>query len=628
MCGIAGILAPGRPAATLAAQVARMRMAMQHRGPDGMGSFIADGIALGHARLAIIDLRETGQQPMANEDGSLHLVVNGEIYNYRQLRSDLQARGHRFRSHSDSEVVLHLYEEYGDDCLHHLKGMFALALWDAPRHRLLLARDRFGIKPLYLAQQGEAVYFASELTALIRSGEIQVELDRHALYSYMAFSYVPAPLSILKGIQKLLPAERVVWEDGKLVREIYWTPQHTKVPDRRAEATEALAQRLDASAQAHLVADVPVAAFLSGGVDSSTVVAMTQRHAKIQTFCVSFPDSGVDEAPIARAVAAHLGTQHHEVTLHLDPMDLLSKAVAYMDEPFADSSALPTFAVCQAARQVAKVVLSGDGGDEVFGGYTGRYRVAALQAVLPWPRLWVRGLRCLPPWRSGRRSSLPEMLDLASQPDAERYVAERQITSAADRASLFGHDSVAGYEVGLRDVPAAAIRHAAEWHPVHRALWMDLATSLSDDMLTKVDRMSMAHGLEVRVPFLDHHLVEFALSLPPSWLVSPWPVEGKRLLRQVAAPMLPPGILNRPKQGFVVPLNRWLERYFFAVFDACCLAPSAELAQWMDPRAIHALRHSSLGEKPRQELYAFLVLELWLRRARDLATIDAWRESE
>lgn len=618
MCGIAGILAPGRPADALAAQVARMRMAIQHRGPDGMGSFVADGITLGHARLAIIDLRETGQQPMANEDGSLHLVVNGEIYNYRQLRTDLQARGHRFQSHSDSEVVLHLYEEYGDNCLSQLNGMFALALWDAPRQRLLLARDRFGIKPLYMVQHGKVLAFASELTALLRSGEVTPEIDLQALYAYMAFSYIPSPLSIFKGVQKVLPAERVVLEDGKLVREIYWTPQPVQVPPRRAQAAEALAEQLDASVQAHLVSDVPVAAFLSGGVDSSTVVAVAQRHTKMRTFCVSFPETGVDESAIAREVAKHLGTYHQEVTLSLDPVTLLSEAVAYMDEPFADSSALPTFAVCQAARQVAKVVLSGDGGDEVFGGYTGRYRVAALQAVLPWPRLWARGLRCLPPWRSGRRSSLPEMLDLASQPDAERFVAEREITSASDRAFLFGDDSVTGYEVGLREVPAAAIRQAAEWHPVHRALWMDLSTSLSDDMLTKVDRMSMAHALEVRVPFLDHHLVEFALSLPPSWLVSLWPVEGKRLLRQVAAPMLPPGILNRPKQGFVVPLNRWLQRYFFAMFDACCLAPSAELAQWMDPRAIHALRHSRTRQEPRQDLYALLVLELWLGRLRSI----------
>src|SRR3990172_9161238 len=591
MCGIAGIVSPGRPATSLTASVGRMCAALRHRGPEGIGTYVADGIALGHARLAIIDLSKTGQQPMTNEDGSLHLVVNGEIYNYRRLRADLQARGHAFRSHSDSEVVLHLYEEYGDDCLLHLEGMFALALWDGPRRRLLLARDRCGIKPLYVAQQGEALYFASELLALGRGGAA-AEIDPQAVYAYMALSYIPAPLSVFRGVRKLFPAERAVWANGQLRGHVYWAPQSVPVPSGRSHAAEALAQRLDASVQAHLVSDVPVAAFLSGGVDSSTVVAMAQRHAKMQTFCVSFPDSGLDEAPIARAVASHLGTQHHEVALKLDPVALLSQAVAAMDEPFADSSALPTFAVCRAAREVAKVVLSGDGGDEVFGGYTGRYRVAALQATLPWPRRVAGVLRRIPPWRSGRRNSLPTMLALASLPDAERFVAERR----------------------RREVPATAIRQAADWHPVHRALWIDLATSLPDDMLTKVDRMSMAHGLEVRVPLLDHHLVEFALSLPPAWLVSPWPVEGKRLLREVASPLLPPRILNRPKQGFTVPLNDWLRRHFLPRFDAVCLGVDARLRSFVDIRALGVQRHRPLGDLPRQDLYALLVLELWLRR--------------
>jgi asparagine synthase (glutamine-hydrolysing) len=396
------------------------------------------------------------------------------------------------------------------------------------------------------------------------------------------------------------------------------------VPSGHAHAAEALAQRLDASVQAHLVSDVPVAAFLSGGVDSSTVVAMAQRHAKMETFCVSFPDSGLDEAPVARAVASHLGTKHHEVMLHLDPVALLSQAVAFMDEPFADSSALPTFAVCRAAREVAKVVLSGDGGDEVFGGYTGRYRVAALQATLPRPGRVAGVLRRIPPWRSGRRSTLPTMLELASLPDAERFVVERQISTAQERAALFGASHHAEAEAGLREIPVRALGQARDWHPVHRALWIDIATSLPDDMLTKVDRMSMAHGLEVRVPLLDHHLVEFALSLPPAWLVSPWPLEGKRLLRDVADPLLPLGILNRPKQGFVVPLNSWLQAQLLSMFDATCLAPGAGIASWMDRRAIYALRHSPLGGSPRQELYALLVLELWLRRLRDLAVEGTW----
>ena len=387
------------------APMGRMCAALHHRGPDGMGTYVAEGIALGHARLAIIDLSKTGQQPMTNEDGSLHVVVNGEIYNYRQLRADLQAQGHSFYSRSDSEVVPHLYEQYGDDCVQHLEGMFALALWDTRRRRLLLARDRFGVKPLYFTEQGERLHFASELIALTHGRGSAADIDPQALYAYMALSYVPAPLSILRGAQKLLPAERMVWDGGRLARQIYWTPRPVQVPSRRTEAAEALAQRLEASVQAHLVSDVPVAAFLSGGVDSSCIVAMAQRHTKIETFCVAFADPGVDEAPIARAVASHLGTKHHEVALHLDPVVLLSQAVSFMDEPFADSSALPTFAICQAVREVAKVVLSGDGGDEVFGGYTGRYRVAALQAALPRPGSVASVLRRVPPCQTPNASS-------------------------------------------------------------------------------------------------------------------------------------------------------------------------------------------------------------------------------
>src|SRR5437899_7786667 len=318
MCGIAGIVSPGRPPASLTAAVEHMCAALHHRGPDGTGTYVADGIALGHTRLAIIDLSERGHQPMTNEDGSLHLVVNGEIYNYVGLRADLQARGHAFKSHSDAEVVLHLYEEHGEDCVQRLEGMFALALWDAPRRRLLLARDRFGIKPLYVAQQGEALYFASELAAIRHGGNVAADIDPQAVYAYMALSYVPAPFSIFRGVQKLLPAERAVWANGQLRRQIYWSPRPVPVPSRRADAADALRERLEASVRAHLVSDVPVAAFLSGGVDSSTVVALAQRHATMETLCVSLPDPGRDEAPIARPVASHPGAKHHDVQLAPD----------------------------------------------------------------------------------------------------------------------------------------------------------------------------------------------------------------------------------------------------------------------------------------------------------------------
>jgi len=386
------------------------------------------------------------------------------------------------------------------------------------------------------------------------------------------------------------------------------------VPRKKSEAIEELALLFEKSVCSHLVSDVPVAAFLSGGVDSSGVVAMAKRHTDIETFCVSFTDSEIDESHIARQVANHLKTRHHEVSIKCDPAKLLTEAVNYMDEPFADSSALPAFAVCQAARKVAKVVLSGDGGDEVFGGYTGRYRVAALKAAFPMPEILASGLRQLPPWRSGRRRSFPKMLDLAALPEEERYVLERQITTVTDRSALFGDDQHTEYEQGLREIAAEALGNPTYKHPVHRALWMDLKTSLPDDMLTKVDRMSMAHGLEVRVPFLDHRLVEFSLSLPPNWLVSPLPVEGKRVLREVVNPLLPNGILNRPKQGFVVPLNNWIEEYFFSIFDDVCLSTNSFLTGLLDNRAILNLRGKPLEEKPRHDLYALLVLELWLRR--------------
>jgi len=613
MCGIAGILAPGRQAAELEEVVLRMHELLRHRGPDDEGVYSEEGIALAHNRLSIIDLAG-GRQPLTNEDETVFLVVNGEIYNYRSLQEELRSRGHLLRTQSDCEVIVHLYEEHGEGCLDYLDGMFAFALWDGRQKKLILARDRFGVKPLYVAATKDLVCFASELTAIVKSNLLRAQIDVEALYAYLAFSYVPGPLSIMKGVQKLQPAERFVVQNGTLRCDRYWIPQPVSVPRQRSEAVKELAERVKKSVRSHLVADVPVAAFLSGGVDSSTVVAMARKYTNLETFCVSFARSEVDEAPIARRVAEHLKTHHHEVAITIDPASLLNESINFMDEPFADSSALPTFAVCREARKIAKVVLSGDGGDEVFGGYTGRYRVAALKAAIPRPDLIGRGLRSLPPWRFKKRSSLPEMLALAVCSEHERYVAERQITSAADRAALFGDSHSYAYEETLREVGMRPFEAYAHEHPLHRALWVDLMTSLPDDMLTKVDRMSMAHGLEVRVPFLDHRLVEFSLSLPPHWLVSPFPVEGKRILRKLAAPLLPDGILNRPKQGFVVPLNDWLQLRFRSMLHDLLATPQARVLQFLDERAVFTLMKRPVEQKSRDDLYALLVLELWLRR--------------
>ncbi|MFA4909862.1 MAG: asparagine synthase (glutamine-hydrolyzing) [Desulfobacteria bacterium] len=509
---------------------------------------------------------------------------------------------------------MHLYEDFGENCTDSLEGMFAFALWNHPKKSLLLARDRFGIKPLYLAVSDDQVHFASELTAILKAWQEPAEIDVQSLYNYLAFSYIPAPASIVKGIQKLRPAERVTIQNGQIRRAIYWQPQPVAIPNNRNRALRELAEHIETSVQTHLLSDVPVAAFLSGGVDSSIVAAMAQKYQPMTTLCVSFPDTGVDEAPIARRVAAHLGTNHIELAIDLDPLALLHDVVDFMDEPFADSSALPTFTLCRAARGVAKVVLSGDGGDEVFGGYTGRYRVAAMNALLPHPAFIAGILQFFPPWRSGRRSSLPYMLSLAEMSDEERYVTERQITTASDRRALFDNRDIEA-EDSLRSVATAELVAVAHRHPVHRALWMDMRTSLPDDMLTKVDRMSMAHGLEVRVPFLDRRLVEFAFSLPPSWLVSPLPVEGKRLLRKFAETLLPAGILNRPKQGFVVPLNAWLRNAFLPLFDELCGDGSTRIFHYLNRAAIQDIRNCPMAAQPREDLYALLFLELWLRKA-------------
>jgi asparagine synthase (glutamine-hydrolysing) len=613
MCGIAGILDFGGDALRFAGHLAAMQRSLKHRGPDDQHHCFMNAMAMAHTRLSIIG-GVSGRQPLFNEDRNICLVANGEIYSYQLLRKQLESQGHRFHSGSDCETIIHLYEQYGTDCVGHLEGMFAFALWDAAKQILLLARDRFGIKPLYFARFKDGISFASEATALVGSGLFEKRIDAQAIYDYLAFSFVPGSMCIFRQVEKLQPAERIIFHNGDAVRERYWHPKAVTVPLKKPEAVRELAWRLEKSVVSHLVSDVPVAAFLSGGVDSSTVVAMAQKQSVIDTFCVSFQDASTDEAPFARRVARHLGTRHHEIAISMKPARLLGEAVGFMDEPFADSSALPTFAVCRAARDLVKVVLSGDGGDEVFGGYTGRYRVAALKAAVPRPQCLADILRRVPPWRNGKRSSLPHMLDLAALPEMERYLVERQITTATQRAALMGDEAARDGEPVLRRMAEAAISHAIFPHPVHRALWADLQTSLTDDMLTKVDRMSMAHGLEVRVPLLDHHLVEFTLSLPPGWLVSPLPIEGKRLLRDSVRPLLPPGALGRPKQGFVIPLNGWLRKGLLGRFGEECLSPASRVAAWVDRDAMAGMQQHPLAETPRQDLYALLVLEQWLRR--------------
>ena len=537
-----------------------------HRGPDEGGIHTEPGVGLGMRRLSIIDLK-TGHQPLANEDHSVWVVFNGEIYNYRELTAGLLTRGHRFATASDTETLVHLYEEHGADCVRHLRGMFAFALWDARRRTLLLARDRLGIKPLYYAQTPCGLVFGSELKALIASPWVRRRVDPNALAAYLKSGYVPDPLSILAGVAKLPAGHVLLVKDGRAgAPQRYWEPtSHFRDTDESLDEAEAGARLWDLLADAvrsHLVSDVPVGAFLSGGVDSSAVVGLMAREVgvPVKTFSVGFREAGFDEAPYARRVAEWFGTEHHELIATPQDLGLLDEVLAACDEPFADASAIPTYLVSRLARQHVKVVLSGDGGDELFAGYD-RYLVDQREK-----RLGILGdlglgapLRlisdALPEGARGknflRHFSLPRMgryLDAISLfPDrALRDLLEPGVASASPPL----------FEDALRDSQGL--------DTLSRLQDLDLRTNLPGDILTKVDRMSMAHSLEARVPLLDHPLVEFACRLPADLRMRGG--QTKYLLRRILRGRVPDEVLARPKGGFGVPIRAWFGEHLPSFF--------------------------------------------------------------
>jgi asparagine synthase (glutamine-hydrolysing) len=568
MCGFVGIFDPlGRrePARDL---VRRMTAALAHRGPDGDGFHFEAGLALGHRRLAIIDL-PGGKQPIYNEDGSIAVVYNGEIYNYRELRRELSDLGHRFATASDTEVIVHAWEEWGEDCLNRFAGMFAFALWDREKETLLLARDRLGKKPLYYAVLDDGwLIFASELKSLLLHPGFRRAVEPTAVENYFTYGYVPDPQTIFKTAFKLEPASLLTWRRGEeLQQRPYWRLAMTEDLRGRPQDLQAeLLERLAAAVGARLAADVPLGAFLSGGVDSGGVVALMaeQAAAKVDAFTVSFNDPRWDETPYAASVAARYGAHHKVETVAPQPDDCLKQMVDIFDEPFADSSALPTFRISAFARRHVTVALSGDGGDELFGGYrrylwhvneervrralpTGARRrlFGALAAF--YPRLdWApRALRA--------RTTLHEL----SLDSLEGYKNNVAYLSDATRRGLYGESfrrELQGYdgqEVLRRHMPACE-----GVHPLLQAQYLDIKTYLPGDILVKVDRASMANSLEVRVPLLDHTLVEWAARLPAGLKLHGR--EGKWLLKRALAPKLPAELLQRRKQGFSVPLADWL----------------------------------------------------------------------
>jgi asparagine synthase (glutamine-hydrolysing) len=625
VCGIAGVLYadPQRPVPD--GLLRAMGGAIAHRGPDGEGYLHEPGVGLVHRRLAIIDLAG-GDQPIGNEDGSVQVVFNGEIYNYRELTAGLKARGHRFRTNSDTEVLVHLYEEEGERLVERLCGMFAFAIWDRPRRRLLLARDRLGIKPLYVYRDADKLLFASELKAILVHPRVRREIDPAALDDYLAYGMVPGTRSIFQDVEKLLPAHTLMvrageW-DGPPRR--YWQLQFD--PDLRPSAgewQEAVRAKVAEAVRLHLIADVPVGAFLSGGLDSSVVVAMCagETAAPLQTFSIGFEEEQVSELPYARAIADRFGTRHVEHVVTPDAANLLDELTQYYDEPFADSSAIPTFLVSQLASRHVKVVLSGDGGDEAFGGYA-RYahdlKEAAIRRALPsWLR---RGLgqvaRAWPKadWlpRPLRAKTLLTNLSLNA---ASAYANTLQVCRQPQRLRLLARDVAAGLN-GHRPeaVVCAGYATAPRGDALAGMIAADVATLLPDDYLVKVDRASMAHGLEVRPPLLDHELLELTARIPSTLKIRAGAT--KWLMKQAFRDVLPEVVRTRPKQGFELPVDAWLRGPLREKVEAMVLSPGARIAGLVDQAAARSLYQAHRAGIGRHGgvLWGLLVLASWCDR--------------
>ncbi|MGN6392917.1 MAG: asparagine synthase (glutamine-hydrolyzing) [Gemmatimonadales bacterium] len=564
MCGLAGIISDDP---SVAGRVPAMLATIRHRGPDDEGLECLGPATLGHRRLSILDLAG-GRQPMRTADGTLAVVFNGEIYNFPALRAAFEAEGRRFRTRSDTEILLHLYEKYGVDCVRHLDGMFAFALWDAARRRLLLARDHLGQKPLFYAETARGLVFASEVKAVLASGLVTREIDLEALFHYVSLRFIPDQLTLFKGVRKLPAAHRLVYEQGVVRVERYWSFSSVeKRAGSDAELTDALDHELRETVRAHLLSDVPVGSFLSGGIDSSLITALMADVSPdpVSTFSIGVREQGFNELPFAAQVARQYHTRHHEEVVTADLVRLVPEMVWHLDEP-SDPFGAGVYLVARLAAREVKVVLSGDGGDELFAGYDrfAGQRLATMYGLLPRSlrRTVFRQLIGLVPETFGYKSlaqKLHWLNEMSLLDGGERYAASMSFLRFTEDAkrSLFTPDARVGL-AGLdsTDKILAHFNSANARELIDRMLYTDLMTRIPDHLLPIVDRMAMAHGLEVRPPLLEHRMVEFAAALPADLKLRG--TKLKYILRRVAARYLPPDLVERPKQGFGFPLARWM----------------------------------------------------------------------
>ncbi|HDY90470.1 MAG TPA: asparagine synthase (glutamine-hydrolyzing) [bacterium] len=627
MCGIGGII--NLDGAKIDHEsLKKIEKALWLRGPDEGGIYISPSthpmtgwnVGLVNRRLSIIDLHR-GSQPMSNADGSVWIVYNGEIYNFQTLRQDLKCKGRQFRTHSDTEVVLQAYEEHGTDCVNFLEGMFAFAIWDATKGRLFLARDKMGIKPLYYLEMPNRFVFASELKVLLQAGLVEWQIDINALMEFLTFEFIPAPKTILTGVKKLPPGYRLVI-DGKSSRcERYWTPVFEIKNRREDEWIEIIQNTLLEATRSHLVSDVPIGVLLSGGMDSSSILVLAHKlgHRQIKTFSLGFDEKGMSELEFARVMAQECGTEHHEMVVSAQTMqDMLPDLWRHMDEPLADASAIPTFLVSKLASNEVKVVLSGDGGDELFGGYKTyqAYKIARWYNRMPrsMRKLAAIGVNHIP--SSSDQQSLifklkkfirgvefePEFANTiwwgAYLPEESKQLLSEDISHAVD-----GHTGYEPIDLYLKDIDGM--------DGLNRIFYLDLKLYLQDNLLVKVDRMSMAHSLEVRVPFLDTKVVEMACQLPENFKIKG--MKTKYILRRAMAPILPEIIRKRGKQGFDLPLGRWLRNDLKETIEDTLLSKNLRGAEFFNKVYIKDLlrEHMSGQKNHRQLIWPIFVFLSW-----------------
>jgi asparagine synthase (glutamine-hydrolysing) len=616
MCGIAGMAQTHPDGAIDSAMIHRMCEAIVHRGPDDEGIFVKAGVGLGMRRLSIIDI-EGGHQPVFNEDKSVWIVFNGEIYNFPELRSELLARGHRFSTHTDTEVIVHLYEEHGADCVQKLRGMFAFALYDEGAGRLLLARDRLGIKPLHYALHNGTLLFASEMRAILAVRPKLAQVDQAALLQYMYFGYIPDPATAFQSIRKLPPGHILEFEKGQIKIRQYWDfPQYgTFEPAGEEELVEELEFRLAEAVRIRLIADVPLGAMLSGGMDSSTIVALMARATSqpVKTFSIGFRQAEFNEAPYARIVAQKFGTDHHELILEPDILDTVEMLTRHMEEPFGDSSMLPTYFISCLARKHVTVALSGDGGDEAFAGYE-RYRIHLEDRSYKWIPQWAGPLyrdyvHPLVPYRMPGRNLAYSI----SLPWQQRYIEGISFQSFQREMGILSDDFVASDKAPLRGFEEYLDKAPAH-DPLSRVLYLDSKTYLPGDILTKVDRMSMATSLEARVPMLDHVFLEWVTALKPRWKMGNG--SQKFILKKLAERLGIPGeVLNRPKQGFALPLGHWMRNELKDLVQTTLLDGETLNRGYFQQRGVKRMldEHFHGRRDHSARLWRLLMFELWHR---------------